>query len=72
MKFFWWIAGSIFMVSFAASTGAWMAYVFSGEDRYQDIARGAWRWTVVLGLGIFNITIFKHIIGTLLSMWGII
>jgi hypothetical protein len=72
MTAFWWVAGAVLLVSFGAASGGFMAYVATGDERYQELARGAWRWTVVLGLGAFNITIFKHIIGTLLSIWGVI
>lgn len=72
MTVFWWIAGGLLLVSLAIASGGFMAYVSSGDDRYQELARSAWRWTVVLALGTFNITIFKHIIFTLLSIWGLI
>lgn len=70
MTVFWWIAGGLLLVTGGAASGGFMAYVVTGDERYQDLARAAWRWTVVFGLGAFNITIFTHILSTLWSMWG--
>lgn len=70
MTIFWWVVGILLLVTGGSASGAFMAYVATGDERYQQLARGAWRWTVVFALGGFNVTIFTHIIGTLMSMWG--
>ncbi|HEU4458304.1 MAG TPA: hypothetical protein VFR90_04210 [Methylibium sp.] len=72
MTVFWWIAGTIVLLSFAITSGAFMANIATGDERYKDVAAAAWRWTVVFGLGTFNIAIFKHIVWTLLQIWGIV
>lgn len=72
MKVFWWIATSVVLLSFAITSGAFMANIATGDERYKDLSAAAWRWTVVLFLGAFNIFIFKHVIWTLLQIWGLV
>lgn len=72
MTVFMWVAGTLVLLAFAVSSGAFMANIATGDERYRDVASAAWRWTVVLGLGTFNIVIFKHIIWTLLQIWGVV
>lgn len=67
MTVFWWIVGVLLLGTGGTAGVAFAAYVSSGEDRYLGIARAAWRWTVVVALGAFNITIFKHIVLTLIN-----
>ncbi len=72
MKVFWWIALPLVLISFAIASGAFMANIATGDERYKPLAAAAWRWTIVLALGSFNIFIFKHIVWTLLQIWGVV
>ncbi|MBN9204377.1 hypothetical protein [Methylibium petroleiphilum] len=67
MTVFWWIVGVLLMGTGGTAAVTFALYVSSGEDRYMDVARAAWRWTIVFALGAFNITIFKHIVLTLIN-----
>ncbi|KQW65635.1 MAG: hypothetical protein Q8L12_05995 [Methylibium sp.] len=69
MTVFWWIVGVLLLGTGGTAAVTFALYVSSGEDRYMDVARAAWRWTVVFALGAFNLTIFKHIVLTLISIW---
>lgn len=67
MTVFWWIVGVVLLGTGGTAGVTFALYVSSGEDRYMDVARAAWRWTVVFALAAFNITIFKHIVLTLIN-----
>jgi hypothetical protein len=67
MTLFWWVVVALLALSCGASAAAFGAYVWVGEDRYNELAKACARWVVVVALGAFNIAIFKHIVVTLAS-----
>ncbi len=69
MTVFWWIVGILLLISGGTAAVGFVLYITSGNDRFQNIAKAGWHWTLVFGLGAFNIFIFKHVLGTLWEMW---
>lgn len=69
MTVFAWIVGVLLVITAGTALVGFLLYITSGNDRFQTIAKTGWHWTLVFGLGSFNIFIFKHIIVTLWELW---
>ncbi len=62
MKFFFWFAFVLFMLTAVPCVLYFGAYLATGEDRMREIAVRFFRWSSLVVLITFNITIFRHII----------
>jgi len=69
MKAVYWICGLLIVASLAASGLFWSLYISTGEDIARRRAVAAFRWTVVVVLGTFNIWIFTRVVGAMIDIW---
>ncbi len=67
MSVFWWGAAALLGVCGIAALVGWAGYLASGDDRWRDFAVRSGHWLLVALLAAFNITVFKHLIETLLG-----
>jgi len=62
MQFFLWSAFVLFMLVAVPCVLYFGAYLANGEDRLRAQALRFYRWSALVVLVTFNITIFRHII----------
>ncbi len=62
MKFFFWSAFVLFMLTAVPCVLYFGAYLANGDDRLRAQALRFYRWSALVVLITFNITIFRHII----------
>jgi hypothetical protein len=62
MKYFFWFAFVLFMLTAVPCVLYFGAYLATGEDRTRQLAVRFFRWSSLIVLITFNITIFRHII----------
>lgn len=67
MSVYWWVVAALLGLCGVAALLGWVGYLWSGDDRWRDFAVRSGRWLMVFALASFNITIFKHLIETLLG-----
>jgi hypothetical protein len=68
MNAFLWFALAVFVATALPCVLYFGAYVATGEDRLRTMALRFYRWSSLVVLITFNITIFKHVILTLASL----
>lgn len=66
MNAFLWFALALFVLTAVPCVLYFGAYLSSGENRMREIAVRFFRWSSLVVLITFNITIFKHIILTII------
>jgi len=62
MKYFFWFAFALFVLNAVPCVLFFGSYLAGGEDRKRAIAVRFFRWSALVVLTTFNITIFRHII----------
>lgn len=62
MTFFFWTAFAVFLLTAVPCVLYFGAYLATGEDRLRAQALRFYRWSALVVLITFNITIFRHII----------
>jgi hypothetical protein len=62
MTVFYWIAGILLLVNAIPCVLYFGAHLASGEERPRLIAVRFFRWSSLVVLATFNISIFRHII----------
>ena len=62
MKFFFWFAFALFVLTALPCVLYFGAYLATGEDRLRTLAVRFFRWSSLVVLVTFNITIFRHIV----------
>jgi hypothetical protein len=65
---FLWFALAVFAATALPCALYFGAYLATGEDRLRAMALRFYRWSSLVVLVTFNITIFKHIILTIASL----
>ena len=66
MTAFYWIALALFVAAAVPAVVMFALYLGSGNDLLRERAVRFYRWAVLVVLITFNITIFKHIILTII------
>lgn len=66
MTVVYWICGILFLVLAGSSTFFFVLHISTGEHVPRLRAVALYRWAVVVGLGTFNIWIFKRVIEALI------
>jgi hypothetical protein len=61
MKYFLWFAFALFLLTATPCVLYFASYLATGEDRTRFIAVRFFRWSALVVLTTFNITIFRHI-----------
>ena len=64
---FLWFALALLVLNAVPAVVSFALYLSSGDDRWQERAVRFYRWSVLVVLTTFNITIFKHIIVTIIN-----
>lgn len=67
MSIFLWIAFGVFVTVAVPSLLFYVAYLFTHLDRMRELAVRFFRWALLVVLLTFNISIFWHIVLTLLQ-----
>jgi len=67
MNPFLWFALAVFVLTALPCVLYFGAYLATGEDRFRALALRFYRWSSLVVLITFNITIFKHIILTIIN-----
>ena len=67
MNPFLWVALAVFVLTALPCVLYFGAYLATGDDRLRAQALRFYRWSSLVVLVTFNITIFKHIILTIAS-----
>jgi|APFre7841882630_1041343.scaffolds.fasta_scaffold12151_3 hypothetical protein len=62
MKYFFWFAFVLFMLTAVPCALYFGAYLANGDDRMRAQALRFYRWSALVVLITFNVTIFRHII----------
>lgn len=62
MKVFYWIAGTLFVLVAVPCVIYFGRYLATGDDRMRFVAVRFFRWSSLVVLTTFNISIFRHII----------
>lgn len=62
MTVVYWICGILFVALAASSTFFFVLHISTGEHVPRQRAAALYRWAVVVGLGTFNIWVFKRVI----------
>ncbi len=62
MKIFLWSAFALFLLTAVPCVLYFGAYLANGDDRLRAQALRFYRWSALVVLTTFNITIFRHII----------
>lgn len=65
MSVYWWIVAVLVCAFFGVALLGFVGYLWSGDDRFRNVALAWARWGVVLVLAALIIVIFKHLILTL-------
>ena len=60
-----WVACALLLLTAVPALVSFVLYLGSGSSLWQERALRLYRWAVLVVLVTFNITIFKHIILTL-------
>ena len=68
MSPFLWFALAVFVLTALPCALYFAAYLARGDDRLRAQALRFYRWSALVVLITFNITIFKHIILTIASL----
>ena len=66
MNLFLWFALALFVMTALPCVLYFGTYLATGEDRTRALAVRFFRWSSLVVLTTFNITIFKHIILTII------
>ena len=64
---FFWIALALLVLNAVPAVVSFVLYLGSGDDLWQERAVRFYRWSVLVVLITFNITIFKHIVVTIIN-----
>jgi hypothetical protein len=67
MKYFLWSALAVFVMMALPCVLYFGAYLATGEDRTREISVRFFRWSSLVVLVTFNISIFRHIILILIN-----
>lgn len=62
MKVLYWLCGILFALTAVPSVVFFGLHIATGEHVPRERAIALYRWAVVIGLGTFNIWIFKRVI----------
>jgi hypothetical protein len=65
MKYFLWAAFAVFLLTAVPCVLYFGAYLAKGDDRLRAQALRFYRWSALVVLITFNITIFRHIVLTI-------
>jgi len=66
MNPFLWFALAVFVLTALPCVLYFGAYLATGEDRTRELSVRFFRWSSLVVLVTFNITIFKHIVLTII------
>ncbi len=68
MRWFYWLMGSLFLLTFVPSAVYVVLYAATGEEGCIRRARVLWNTAKVLALATFNIGIWGHVV---VALWGL-
>ncbi len=68
MTVIYWICGILFLLTAAGSAFNFFLHIGSGEHVPRERAVALYRWAVVVGLGTFNVWIFKRVIDAIILL----